>query len=210
MLGRMDIVELLLKAGANPNLHAGEENLTPLHDAASNGHLHVVRLLVAAGADKLARNIQGRTPYDLAATDDVIAILDSTSGPLATLTGSAADPAGRRESIATSTAANSVVVAAWLNASAGDIKQLTAALARLGAAKPSRQVGPTTTHWLLREGEEEELSVLLSAQLVGCQLVQAAWLWQSLQAGHLLQSDLFQVRLYFDQLQIWTRGRYCI
>ena len=202
ILGRGDIVELLLKAGANPNLHASEENLTPLHDAASQGHLHIVRLLVAAGADKLARNSHGRTPYDLAAADDVIAVLESTSGPSES---QAAQPAGRRESSAAPVGLNTVAVAAWPDASAGDLKQITAALGRLGAAKPSRQVGPTTSHWLLSQGQEEELSVLLSSQLVGCRLVQADWLWQSLHAGQLINTDLFQVSLLHGQCSHFIR-----
>ena len=54
-LGRTDLVELLLKHGASPNLHAAEDNVTPLHEAASAGFIDVVKLLVARGADTKVR-----------------------------------------------------------------------------------------------------------------------------------------------------------
>ena len=54
-LGRTDLVELLLQHGASPNLHAAEDNVTPLHEAASAGFIDVVKLLVARGADTKVR-----------------------------------------------------------------------------------------------------------------------------------------------------------
>lgn len=71
-------MKVLLDHGASPNLPAAEENLTPLHDAASGGHLDVVRLLVARGADTRARNSQGLTPRDVAKSPEVISALEQT------------------------------------------------------------------------------------------------------------------------------------
>ena len=50
------------------DMKAGDdENRTPLHDAAINGHLDTVKYLVEQGADKEARDDQNRTPLHLAA-----------------------------------------------------------------------------------------------------------------------------------------------
>ena len=46
---------------------AGENDRTPLHEAASSGHASIVEtLLVGGGADPCPRDNQNATPYDLA------------------------------------------------------------------------------------------------------------------------------------------------
>jgi ankyrin repeat protein len=60
-----EIVEVLLKAGADPNRHQ-EAGVTPLHEAAAAGQDAIARLLVARGARRDARAEDGRTPADLA------------------------------------------------------------------------------------------------------------------------------------------------
>ncbi len=47
----MDEVSRLLAAGANPSARALGDGVTPLHCAAVTGHVEVVKLLLAAGAD---------------------------------------------------------------------------------------------------------------------------------------------------------------
>jgi hypothetical protein len=44
-----------------------EHGNTPLHVAASRGHLHIAKLLIEGGADVNARSKEGRTPLHLAA-----------------------------------------------------------------------------------------------------------------------------------------------
>ena len=47
-----EVAKLLLMAGSNVNDQSGEHccGVTPLHDAAENGHLDVVKLLLSYGA----------------------------------------------------------------------------------------------------------------------------------------------------------------
>lgn len=65
------LAALLIKKGADVNAKTGiyidgPGDVTPLHDAASGGHLEMVRMLVAAGADVNAETSWGDTPLDRA------------------------------------------------------------------------------------------------------------------------------------------------
>ena len=64
--GHAEIVELLLNAGEDPNRFnpvGGHSHSTPLHQAAGNGHLDVVKLLIAHGAKTDVTDILfGATP----------------------------------------------------------------------------------------------------------------------------------------------------
>lgn len=62
--GSLEIVALLLKAGADPN-GAGAGGITPLHLAASRGSLDAIAALRAAGATATAAE-NGQTPADIA------------------------------------------------------------------------------------------------------------------------------------------------
>lgn len=62
----LESVKALLKAGASVNRHCGPAERTPLHDAALDGDVDLVRLLLAHGADRSARTKYGRTPLDFA------------------------------------------------------------------------------------------------------------------------------------------------
>jgi hypothetical protein len=59
-------MRLLLDAGALPSVPASEERVTPLHEAAGAGQLEEALLLVRFGADRGARDRQGRNPAQLA------------------------------------------------------------------------------------------------------------------------------------------------
>ena len=58
----IEILRLLLDAGANPNVPGGDENYTPLHDAVEAGHVETIELLIERGADKKLRDKNGRIP----------------------------------------------------------------------------------------------------------------------------------------------------
>lgn len=66
VLGRADIAELLIRAGADVNASA-YDGATPLHRAATNGNTDIAALLLRAGADAKARSTGGLTPLQSAA-----------------------------------------------------------------------------------------------------------------------------------------------
>lgn len=61
-------MKLLIEFGADVNAR-DTESWTPLHAAATCGHLHLVRYLIDKGADLLAVNADGNMPYDICEDD---------------------------------------------------------------------------------------------------------------------------------------------
>lgn len=61
----LELIRLLLEAGADPNV-AQAGGWTPLHAAASSGREEIARLLVAHGASLTAKSDDGRTPIEMA------------------------------------------------------------------------------------------------------------------------------------------------
>ncbi|XP_012283633.1 protein phosphatase 1 regulatory subunit 16A isoform X2 [Orussus abietinus] len=59
-----EMMKLLVEFGADVNAEDSEK-WTPLHAAATCGHLHLVRYLIARGANLLAVNADGNMPYDI-------------------------------------------------------------------------------------------------------------------------------------------------
>lgn len=57
-------MKLLVEFNANVNAEDSEK-WTPLHAAATCGHLHLVRYLIDKGANLLAVNADGNMPYDI-------------------------------------------------------------------------------------------------------------------------------------------------
>jgi ankyrin repeat protein len=80
--GHRDVVELLLKAGADPN-RKSDAGRTPLAWAAQNGDEEMVKLLLRWGADPNVLSDTGRTPLSWAAQNGhegvVRALLRGTS-----------------------------------------------------------------------------------------------------------------------------------
>ncbi|XP_074524937.1 cyclin-dependent kinase 4 inhibitor C [Halichoeres trimaculatus] len=87
-LGNTALVETLLMAGADPNVPDPVLNLTVIHDAAREGFLQTVRVLLDHGADPNLVDGHGNLPLHLAAREgylDVVRLLiESTANPRAT------------------------------------------------------------------------------------------------------------------------------
>jgi uncharacterized protein len=62
----LEVIEELLKKGANPNIQSKRfSGETPLHKAALNGVKDAVEMLLRYGADPTIRNDKGETPLDI-------------------------------------------------------------------------------------------------------------------------------------------------
>lgn len=65
--GSGDIVQALIRAGANVNVATWHERTTPLHMACEKGYARITQLLMHAGANIHATNLLERTPLHCAA-----------------------------------------------------------------------------------------------------------------------------------------------
>ncbi|MGB7872945.1 MAG: ankyrin repeat domain-containing protein [Anaerolineales bacterium] len=77
--GHLEIIRLLLTAGASPNVREGG-GYTPLHTAAYNGDAEIVRNLIFGGADLEAKSDKKETPLDMARKsghDEVVNLLNA-------------------------------------------------------------------------------------------------------------------------------------
>ncbi|KAL1492190.1 hypothetical protein ABEB36_012673 [Hypothenemus hampei] len=70
------MLSLLLEYGANVNAEDSEK-WTPLHAAATCGHLRLVRILIARGANLLAVNADGNMPYDICEDEQALDYIES-------------------------------------------------------------------------------------------------------------------------------------
>ena len=71
----VEMVRLLVEAGADVNAAEGFGGNTPLHEAVEKGDAEIVKILVAAGADVEAEGFMSRTPLSLAAEEGATEIM---------------------------------------------------------------------------------------------------------------------------------------
>ncbi|XP_032900981.1 protein phosphatase 1 regulatory subunit 16A [Amblyraja radiata] len=71
-----EVVTLLLEGGGTVNA-CDSELWTPLHAAATCGHLHLVQQLIQHGADLMAVNADGNMPYDLCEDEVTLECLET-------------------------------------------------------------------------------------------------------------------------------------
>ena len=78
------MVQLLLKAGADPNLPNSVFGQTPLHYAVDCGYVQLVRPLMQYRADPRLTDKHGKSAFDLAQTDDMREALERFQGDFLT------------------------------------------------------------------------------------------------------------------------------
>lgn len=71
-----EMMTVLVEHGANVNA-ADSEQWTPLHAAATCGHLHLVKFLIENGANLLAVNGDGNMPYDICEDDATLSFIEN-------------------------------------------------------------------------------------------------------------------------------------
>lgn len=70
------MLKILLDYGANVNAE-DSERWTPLHAAATCGHLFLVKLLIDRGANLLSVNADGNMPYDLCDNEETLDFIEA-------------------------------------------------------------------------------------------------------------------------------------
>ncbi|KAK3141007.1 hypothetical protein QOZ80_5AG0408850 [Eleusine coracana subsp. coracana] len=81
--GSLPCLEVLIQAGADPNIRAG--GATPLHIAADSGNLDVIKCLLKAGVDPNASDDDGLKPIQIAALSnnrEVVELLLPLTSPI--------------------------------------------------------------------------------------------------------------------------------
>lgn len=73
----VEVLSLLLDAGADPNIAMTTTGMTPLHIAVARGNTANVKLLLAADADVAAKTKEGLFPIDFAKSDEVKRLLEN-------------------------------------------------------------------------------------------------------------------------------------
>lgn len=135
--GFTEVAELLLKSGAFVDV-PGAGNVTSLHEAVLNNHLPIVKLLVGYGADIYARSSEGKTPLDLAASDEVRDILLKTKNI-------DQSPVGDAKNVRHHETERQIVLCGESGLTADEKKELSA-LALRYSAKLVPGFGPDVTH----------------------------------------------------------------
>ena len=171
-MGRLDMARLLLEAGARPSVPSKEDKVTALHDAVGSGQVEMVKLLVSRGANRDARDSKGNTPRDMAmrGSKDVLEALENTTVEV-------------QEEDFMEIILQPQDIVLGLGKKVGEniklVKTISDAATKLGCKKPSSQLRDDMTHLLVGEEEEKMSSNVLTALVLGAEIVKVPWLLES-------------------------------
>jgi len=176
-LGKLDMARLLLEAGARPSVPSKEDKVTALHDAVGSRQVEMVKLLVSRGANRDARDSKGNTPRDMAkkgGSKDVLDMLENTTVEVQ-----------EEDFMETILHPQDIVLGLGKKVAENSklVKTLLDTATKLGCKKPSNQLRDDITHLLVGEEEEKMSLNVLTALVLGVEIVKFSWLLESLEQG---------------------------
>ncbi len=157
--GNVEMVRILVEAGADINAADGFGGNTPLHEAVEQGDAEIVRILVAAGADVHAEGYFDRTPLTLAAEEGATEILQILLG-----TGPDADTSvggEDKEAVSTPSVGSEALYTAIEKGDVEMVRLLVEAGADINAAEGFG--GNTPLHEAVKKGDLEIVKILVAA-----------------------------------------------
>ncbi|MDE0200553.1 MAG: ankyrin repeat domain-containing protein [Caldilineaceae bacterium] len=157
--GDVEMVRILVEAGADINAADGFGGNTPLHEAVEQGDAEIVRILVAAGADVHAEGYFDRTPLTLAAEEGATEILQILLG-----TGPDADTSvggEDKEAVSTPSVGSEALYTAIEKGDVEMVRLLVEAGADINAAEGFG--GNTPLHEAVKKGDLEIVKILVAA-----------------------------------------------
>ena len=155
--GNVEMVRLLVEAGADVNAAEGFGGNTPLHEAVEQGDTEMVKILVAAGADVNAEGSMSRTPLSLAAEKGATEIMQILLGPYADTPGGGED----KEAASTPSIGSEALYTAIEKGNVEMVRLLVEAGADVNAAEGFG--GNTPLHEAVEQGDTEMVKILVAA-----------------------------------------------
>ncbi len=157
--GDVEMVRLLVEAGADVNAAEGFGGNTPLHEAVEKGDVEIVKILVAAGADVEAKGYFDRTPLTLATEEGATEIMQILlgSGPDADTSASGED----KEAASTPSIGSEALYTAIEKGDVAMVRLLVEAGADVNAAAGFG--GNTPLHEAVEQGDVEIVKILVAA-----------------------------------------------
>ncbi len=155
----VEMVRLLVEAGADVNAAEGFGGNSPLHEAVEKGDAEMVKILVAAGADVEAEGFMSRTPLSLAAEEGAAEIMLILLGP-GPEAGTSADGEDKEAASAPSIGSGALFTAIE-NGNVALVRLLVEAGADVNAAEGFG--GNTPLHEAVEQGDAEIVKILVAA-----------------------------------------------
>ena len=155
----VEMVRLLVEAGADVNAAEGFGGNTPLHEAVEKGDTEIVKILVAAGADVEAEGFMSRTPLSLAAEEGATEIIQILLGP-GPDAGTSADDEDK-EAASAPPMGSEALFTAIENDDVEMVRLLVEAGADVNAAEGFG--GNTPLHEAVEKGDAEIVKILVAA-----------------------------------------------